>query len=84
VEIQFGSAQQRRRLIGQVDGGSGHSGQRAPDLHFGLGDLQDGDRINISIRWRSLSGKIHETLLEDVRPGWHTVMLADPTSEDSQ
>ena len=28
-----------RRLVGQVDGGNGHSGKRAPDLHFGLGTL---------------------------------------------
>src|SRR5207248_910443 len=28
-----------KRLVAQVDGGSGHSGKRSPDLHFGLGDL---------------------------------------------
>ena len=26
-----------RRLVAQVDGGTGHSGKRPPDLHFGLG-----------------------------------------------
>ena len=28
-----------RKLVAQVDGGSGHSGRRSPDIHLGLGKL---------------------------------------------
>jgi enediyne biosynthesis protein E4 len=31
-----------RRLVGQIDGGNGHSGRRAPEIHFGLGAIKPG------------------------------------------
>src|ERR1700761_2906557 len=57
----------------QVDGGSGHSGKRSPDLHFGLGNIPQDTLLNVTVRWRDSSG-IHEKRLA-LRPGWHTENL---------
>jgi hypothetical protein len=61
------------RLVGQVDGGNGHSGKRSPDLHFGLGHLSPGQTVNVDIRWRDTAG-IHR-MNAQMLPGWHTVVL---------
>ena len=59
-------------LVGQVDGGNGHSGVRSPDLHFGLGDAAN---ATVRLAWRDPTGRLRDTELE-LRPGWHTVYLA--------
>jgi hypothetical protein len=46
-----------RRLVSQVDGGSGHSGKRAPDSHLGLGNVAAGSVLNVDVRWRGADGK---------------------------
>ena len=63
-----------RRLIRQVDGGNGHSGQRSPEVLFGLGQ---GSRAEIPVRitWRDVQGALHHDELA-LAPGWHTVVLA--------
>jgi enediyne biosynthesis protein E4 len=63
-----------RRLVGQVDGGSGHSGKRAPDIHLGLGNVEAGAVLNVDVRWRGADGKTRSRTLQ-VTPGWHTVWL---------
>ena len=45
-----------RPLIGEVDGGNGHSGARAPELHFGLGTVPAGTPIRVDIAWRDTHG----------------------------
>jgi hypothetical protein len=62
-------------MSAQVDGGSGHSGKRSPDLHFGLGQVPPDTALNVTVRWRDLGG-IHEKRLA-LRPGWHTEDLED-------
>jgi hypothetical protein len=42
-----------RRMTAQVDGGNGHSGKRAPELHFGLGKESS---AFVEIRWRDEKG----------------------------
>ena len=64
-----------RRLIEQVDGGSGHSGKKSPDLHFGLGACPETTELRIDLRWRDTIGQPHSRTLY-LRPGWHTVLLA--------
>ena len=64
-------------LVAQVDGGSGHSGKRSPDLHFGLGDFPGGEKVTVDLRWRDPGGKVHAQSLQ-LAPGWHTVVLAWP------
>jgi hypothetical protein len=63
-----------RLLVSQVDGGSGHSGKRAPDIHLGLGHVEAGALLNVDVRWRGADGKLPSRTLQ-VPPGWHTVWL---------
>jgi len=66
-----------RTLVAQVDGGSGHSGKRSPDLHFGPGDFPAGEKVTVDLRWRDPGGKVHSQSLQ-LAPGWHTVVVAWP------
>jgi hypothetical protein len=63
-----------RRLTAQVDGGNGHSGKRAPQLHFGLGHVAADQPLQVEIRWRDHHGQVRSRSLR-LRPGWHTVLL---------
>jgi len=63
-----------RKLVGHVDGGSGHSGRRSPDLHFGLGKLEKPARLNVELKWRDAQGKPRQTTLQ-LTPGWHTLRV---------
>jgi len=65
-----------RRLVAQVDGGTGHSGRRSPDLHFGLGSIEKSNPVPVEIKWRDTAGKVREKTLT-LLPGWHTVQLDD-------
>lgn len=65
------------RLVGQVDGGSGHSGRRSPDLHFGLGESGHTRPVEVEIRWRGVDRMSHQ-LTTNLAPGWHTIRLATP------
>jgi enediyne biosynthesis protein E4 len=63
-----------RKLVAQADGGSGHSGRRSPDIHFGLGALEKTSSVPVEIKWRDKDGKIRQRTLPLV-PGWHTIQL---------
>jgi len=65
-----------RRMVSQVDGGSGHSGKRSPDLHFGLGSLVPSTVLKVSLLWRDSAG-VHEQI-EQLTSGRHTVLLGRP------
>jgi hypothetical protein len=63
-----------RKFFGQVDGGSGHSGKRSSDLHFGLGQINPDTPLKVELAWRDGSGKVeHKTVW--LKPGWHSVEL---------
>jgi len=62
-----------KTFVAQVDGGSGHSGKRSPDLHFGLGPVSSEAKLEVTLRWRTAVGVSRETVW--VKPGWHTVVL---------
>ena len=62
-----------KRQIRQVDGGNGHSGQRSPELRFGLGAKAPAS-IPVRITWRGLDGALHHDALA-LSPGYHTVVL---------
>ena len=64
-----------RVLVGQVDGGNGHSGVRSPDLHFGLGDSAD-ENIEVEIRYRDRVGHAQSIELK-LSPGRHSILLPD-------
>ncbi len=65
---------QGKLLSAQVDGGSGHSGKRSPELHFGLGKLAPDSRLQVDIKWRTLAGGIQQKTVY-LAPGWHTILL---------
>ncbi len=63
-----------RRLVKEVDGGNGHSGKSSPDVHFGLGKV-DQRPLHVAFDWRDRQGTVrhhHASLM----PGWHSVQLA--------
>jgi hypothetical protein len=63
-----------RVVTGQVDGGSGHSGKRAPEIHLGLGrELRDLD-VPVEIAWRDGAGT-HKRLLRLAVDRRHRVVL---------
>ena len=66
-----------RLLRREVDGGSGHSGRRSPELHFGLGELPpDVKTLPVSLRWRRRDGSLAGPVELALTPGeWHTVVL---------
>jgi hypothetical protein len=66
-----------RRLVAQVDGGNGHSGQRAPDLHFGLGKLESARPLKVGVRWRGGDGRIRDQTLSLDPDHWHTILLGE-------
>lgn len=68
-----------RILVGEVDGGRGHSGKRSHDLHFGLGSTPPDSKIEVELAWRDALGRVRRQSVV-VSPGWHTVILG--TDED--
>ncbi|MEJ3747490.1 CRTAC1 family protein [Actinomycetes bacterium KLBMP 9797] len=68
-----------RRVIGRVDGGSGHSGKRSTDVHIGLGRVVG--PVQVSLAWRDRAGQPHEQQLQ-LTPGWHTLTLGSQVKED--
>ena len=66
----------KKKLVAQVDGGNGHSGVRAPELHFGLGDVPDDAMLNVNIQWRDRTGKLRQES-HNLTPTWHTIVLGD-------
>jgi enediyne biosynthesis protein E4 len=72
VEIQLPDG---RKLIRQVDGGNGHSGQRSPEVLFGLGRVAAATALPTRIMWRDFGGTLHQDTLK-LAPGYHTVLLA--------
>jgi len=66
-----------RKLVGQVDGNSGHAGRRNPDIQLGLGRLPTGGRVAVDLKWRDPRGQPQSATLT-LTPGWHTVLLGNP------
>ena len=60
-------------MIGHVDGGSGHSGKRAPQVHFGLGRLQPGAALTVEVKWRE-GGTVKRQSFR-LAPGSHRLVL---------
>lgn len=68
-----------RKLLGRVDGGSGHSGKRSHEVHIGLGTDVTGP-VPVQITWRDRAGQQHVQELQ-LTPGWHTVRLGSQAKE---
>jgi enediyne biosynthesis protein E4 len=63
-----------RTLSAQVDGGSGHSGKRSTDLHFGLGGTALDATLQVDLAWRDATGHVVKKTVP-IHPGWHTIVL---------
>jgi enediyne biosynthesis protein E4 len=63
-----------RMLSAQVDGGSGHSGKRSTDLHFGLGGIKPDATLQMDLAWRDATGRVVKKTVP-IHPGWHTIVL---------
>jgi hypothetical protein len=61
-----------RVLIGQVDGGSGHTGKRSQELTFGLGP--EGGEADVTLSLRLPGGRVRTEQLK-LAAGWHTVVV---------
>lgn len=64
-----------RVLIGQVDGGGGHTGKRGPELLLGLGP--HGGESEVTLRWRVPGAGVRTERLT-LKPGWHTIVVDAP------
>lgn len=64
-----------RQLVGQVDGGNGHSGRRAPEIHFGLGAMRPLASLTVELRWHDEQGVQRSKLT--LPPGRHRIVLED-------
>jgi hypothetical protein len=67
-----------RIVTAVVDGGSGHGGKRAPEIHLGLGDVPAAQLFDVAIAWRDEKGP-HTTTLA-LAPGRHRIVLGEPVS----
>lgn len=69
-----------RKLVAQVDGGSGHSGRRSPDIHLGLGQLSAETHLDVELNWRDGRGAVRRANMK-LSPGWHTVLLGGTATQ---
>jgi hypothetical protein len=63
-----------RKFVAQIDGDTGHSGHRSPEIHFGLGAWEKNKSLAVEIKWRGTDGKIQQSSIR-LSPGWHRVEL---------
>jgi enediyne biosynthesis protein E4 len=63
-----------REVVAQVDGGSGHSGKRSKEIHFGLGSIDAKAPLPVDLLWRDSQGVVHEEK-RTFEPGYHLVHL---------
>jgi enediyne biosynthesis protein E4 len=66
-----------RKLVAQIDGGSGHGSSRSHEIHLGLGQLPPGTQLAVTLDWRDINGRVRQATLK-MSPGWHTVLLGQP------
>ncbi|MEY9890141.1 hypothetical protein ABIA31_003799 [Catenulispora sp. MAP5-51] len=64
--------------ISQLDGGSGHTGKRSFDVHFGLGMYMGPVRVHL--QWRDTQGLLHTQDMQ-LPEGSHTLMLSGNAQE---
>jgi hypothetical protein len=63
-----------KRYSAQVDGGNGHAGVEAPELHFGFGKIPARSKITVVVSWRATDGT-RQSRTFVVTPGRWSVLL---------
>jgi hypothetical protein len=66
--------------VASVDGGNGHAGVNAPEVHFGLGPIAAGETFAVEVRWRDAFGRPHTETFR-VRAGRSTIWLGAPEDQ---
>ena len=66
-----------RKLTGFIDGGNGHSGGRAQEIHFGLG-ANPAAHYSVTVSWRDAKG-LHRAAIT-LPPGRHRLVVDDLAS----
>jgi hypothetical protein len=56
-----------------VDGGSGHGGKRAPEIHLGLGPVSADQSFDVALSWRDSAGVHRE--IRRLTAGRYTILL---------
>jgi enediyne biosynthesis protein E4 len=69
-----------KRYSAQVDGGNGHAGVEAPELHFGLGKISARSKITVLVSWRATDG-LKKSRSFVVTPGRWSVLLSQVFSD---
>jgi hypothetical protein len=64
--------------ISQLDGGSGHTGKRSFDVHFGFGMYMG--PVQVHLQWRDTQGELHTQDMQ-LPEGSHTLMLSGNAQE---
>ena len=67
-----------RKLVAQVDGGSGHASGRSREIHIGLGKVDPAERNSTCGSTGATSTARCSTPRLKLAPGWHTVLLGKP------
>ncbi|MBR1147546.1 VCBS repeat-containing protein [Bradyrhizobium sp. AUGA SZCCT0431] len=65
----------QRIVTSVVDGGSGHGGKRAQEIHLGVGRTPDNELLDVNITWRDESGVRSETIR--AIPGRYQIVLGE-------
>jgi enediyne biosynthesis protein E4 len=68
-----------RKLVAQVDGGSGHASSRSREIHLGLGQVAPDAQLAVQLDWRDIKGQVQHSTLT-LSAGWHTVLLGKPVA----
>ena len=58
-----------------VDGGSGHSGKRAAEIHLGVGQTLQNELLDVKVTWRDETGVRSEIIR--AAPGRYEVVLGE-------
>jgi hypothetical protein len=70
-----------RIVTSVVDGGSGHGGRRAPEIHLGLGQGSVTQPFDVEIAWRDATGVRNHTVA--LTPGRHRLVLGEQVTTNS-
>jgi enediyne biosynthesis protein E4 len=62
-----------RIVTSVVDGGSGHGGRRASEIHLGLGRVSSAQVFDVETTWRDETG-VHNQIIK-LAPGRHRIVL---------
>jgi hypothetical protein len=63
-----------------IDGGSGHGGKRAPEIHLALGHVPPDRATDVEFRWRDAGGLRSRTIA--LTPGRHRILLESTSLAD--